>query len=184
MQINFDLRKEKTDLKKKWPNAFLLELDRIIEQCFLKPKLKKEHFITQDKIIVEFLKLLQSQKKFQPSTNNKINFSTLGTFDLETNKVGRIESISPQNKKIEYKDIFGSLHMRNFSDVVVFDIYSPEMEFYFEKQKRFYDAFNFKDTFHFLTHVPETAQLKEMVRLSTISGEQKIKLDIPMDYSK
>ena len=181
---DLELKKEKANLKKNWTNAFLLELDEILEKCFLKPKSKKEHFITQDKITIELLKLLQSQKKFQPTISIKSNLNSLGVFDLTENLIGKIKNIDLEKKEVEFLSIFSSIKKRSFLDVYFFDIFSPEMPFYFEKQKKFYDAFSYKDVFAFLTHDEKMKDKKEEnVRYSTVSGEQKVKITIPIDYN-
>jgi hypothetical protein len=183
METDNLLRQEKNELRKKWTNGFLLELDILIEKCFLKPKEKKEHFITQEKVTIELLKLLQSQKKFQPATSNQINLQLLAVFVINENKIGKIKCINVERQEVEYIDMFGLKEIRPFHELILFDIYSPELQLYFERQKRFYDSFSYKDVFGFLTYSYKKEEKKEIIRMSTPAGIQQIKLE-SIDYSK
>lgn len=178
-----ELRKEKNGLRKSWGSHFLNELDIIIEKCFLRPKEKKEHFITPDKISIELLKLLQSQKKFQPPTCSKINLKLLAIFSNEDNIIGKIKSIYFDIQEVEYFDMFCNIKKKSLSEVIIFDVYSPELQIYFEKQKRFYDSFSYKQVFGFLTEQTNKEEKNSPpIRMTTVSGVQQIKLGIHIDY--
>lgn len=181
---DLEMKKEKHEFRKSWTTSFLTELDLIIEKCFLRPKEKKEHFITPDKISIEFLKLLQSQKRFQPSPTTRFNLKLLAVFFTEESIVGKIKNINFETQEIEFFDMFFNVRKKNFSDLILFDIYSPELQIYFEKQKKFYDSFSYKDVFGFLTHVEKKEKTKEQTRITTVSGIQQIKLGIRIDYDK
>lgn len=180
-----EMRKEKNELRKNWSNHFLSELDVIIEKCFLRPKEKKEHFITSDKISIELLKLLQSQKKFRPSASSTINLKLLAAFSFDDNIIGRIKTIYFDTQEIEYFDMFCNIKKKSLSEIIIFDVYSPELQIYFEKQKKFYDSFSYKQVFIFLTGSVKEEEKKHVpIRITTTSGIQQVKLGIHIDYEK
>lgn len=178
-----DLKKEKSILKTSFTGYFLNDLQLIVEKCFLKSKTKKEHFITKEKIEIELLKLLQSQKKFQPSTSLKTNFKALGVFDVEDSLLGKIKNINFEKNEVEYIDIFCKEKKKSLTNLCFFDIYSLEMQIFFEKQKRFYDAFSYKEIFSFLTMGKKEEKKETPIRIVPVDNCHKIRLTIPMDYN-
>lgn len=177
------LKKEKTELKKKWSTKFLSDLDLILEKCFLKSKTKKEQFITQEKLEVELIKLLQSQKKF--TADKKFDTSILAVFDYEDNMVGKVKNIDFENKEVQFLNICGAIKVKNLNLICLFDIYSLESQVFYEKQKKFHDTFTYKDTFAFLTHEKTKIDIKEIVRFGVLcNGGERTKLTVPIDYDK
>ena len=55
----FFLNREKAQVKKEFSNKFLSDLGMILAKCFATTKKKKENFITQERLELDFLKLLQ-----------------------------------------------------------------------------------------------------------------------------
>lgn len=145
-------RSEKSVLKQMWSNSFLNELELILEKCFLKPKNKKEHFITREKLEVEIIKLLQTQKKFITKDGFKQVCAVQAAFDKIENAVAKILSIDFVAKTIQLSTIHNKNVTRHLDEVMFFDVYSLEFLVAFEKQKIMYD-FTYRDTFRFLTHV-------------------------------
>ena len=146
-----ELKKEKSELKKGFSNPFIDELESIVEKCFKSSKTKKEHFITREKVEIELLKLLQSQKKFKQSNSLKTNLKLIAVFDEEDNLIGRIKSIDFENQIVFFTDVFNKEKSKELATVSFFDVYSLEMQVFYERQKRYYDAVEYKKTFTFLT---------------------------------
>lgn len=149
---NMEIRKEKAILKKKWTNSFLNELEIILEKCFTKHKTKKEHFITKDKIELEIIKLLQSQKKYLDNDTFKQLLISQCVFCTKENAVARIVKIDFQKKEIEAYSIFEKYITRHFDEVIFFDVYSIQAIAIFEKQRVINDSFSYNYTHRFLTH--------------------------------
>lgn len=175
-----EVRKEKTQLKQIWSNPFLNELNLILEKCFLKPKSKKEHFITQEKLEVEIIKLLQSQKRFISKENFRTSLNTQAAFDKIENNVGKILNINLVERTVDIFTIHKKTLTRSFDNVNFFDIYSLEFLVAFEKQKIIHN-FTYKDTFRFLTH---SEKLAPIVHAERFCFENQNKLLIPINYNK
>jgi hypothetical protein len=143
--------KEKRNLKKQWSNRFLDELDIILEKCFLISKKKKEHFITKERIEIDLIRLLQSQKNFVPKKDIAHDLKNLALFDARENIIGRIKNFNMSQEKVEFEDMFLKIKIRDFNEVCFFDKYSMESVIFFDKQKQFFDGFTYRDTYRFLT---------------------------------
>jgi len=145
------LKKEKSELKKNFSNPFIEELETIVEKCFKPSKTKKEHFVTREKIEIELLKLLQSQRKFKTSNSLKNNLKAIAVFDEEDNLIGRITSIDFEKQIVNFIDVFNKEKSKDLVTVSFFDVYSLEMLIFYERQKKYYDSVEYKKTFTFLT---------------------------------
>lgn len=178
----YEARREKFSLKKIWSNPFLNELELILEKCFLKPKSKKEHFITKEKLEVELIKLLQTQKKFaQKESNFKGNLTAQACYDKIDNGVGKILNIDMVEKKVKLFTIHNKFVERDFDDVCFFDVYSMQLLPIFEQQKNFY-SFTYRETYRFLTHIEDKKE--ERPQQVNLRYQSKEKLCIPIDYGK
>jgi hypothetical protein len=176
----YQARREKSALKKVWSNNFLNELELILEKCFLKPKSKKEHFITKEKLEVEIIKLLQTQKKFLNKDNFRSSLSTQAAFDKIDNAVAKILSLELSTRTVKILTIHGKTLTRSFDDVTFFDVYSLQFLAIFEQQKIIYN-FTYRETFRFLTHIDKEKQAEPVSHFCFQSRE---KLVIPIDYGK
>lgn len=149
-------KREQSILKKEYTNTFVQKLEDILEKCFLKTKERKELFVSKERLTLDLLKLLQTQKRFKESPFIHNDLCNLGVFDHETNLVGRIETINVRTKQV----VFATLDLlknnkpyisKSFEKVDFFDIFSLKMQRYYEKQKLVYDCYSFKEVFELLT---------------------------------
>lgn len=145
-----ELLSQKSKLKESFSSSFLYDLNVILEKCFLMPKHKKEHFISQEKLEVDFIKLLQSHKKFSILKNIKEEIKELAIFDNEESIIGRILSINVAPQTVEFENMYNVVKQKNFTNVTFFNISTLECMAYFDKQKMVYDSFNYRDTYRFL----------------------------------
>lgn len=150
------MKREQTIIKRSFTNKFLFKLEEIIEKCFLKPKERKEGFVTKEKLTLELLYLLQAQKKFKDSELIHNELCSLAVFDLESNLIGRICSINLDDKTVEFLTLSSVRdnkpgEIKKFDKVDFFDAYSLKMEKYYALQKNIYDCFNHRQTFDLIT---------------------------------
>jgi hypothetical protein len=145
-----ELLQEKRKLKEAFSSSFLYDLDVIIEKFFLAPKKKKEHFITMEKLQVELIRLLQTQKKFTSLKDVKEDLKSLAVFDIEENIIGRIIKIDPFYQTVEFEDMNLNIKHKSFSDVTFFDFCSIQCISVFDKQKQVCDMFTYRDVYKFL----------------------------------
>lgn len=149
-------KREQSKIKKEYSSKFLQRLEDILEKCFLRSKERKELFVSKEKLTLELLQLLQSQKKFKDSSFIHNDLCCLAVFDHETNMLGRIESINLQAKTVSFlplcnlKNNSGCLS-KSFEKVDFFDTYSVKMGKYYMQQKAVYDCYNYKEAFELLT---------------------------------
>lgn len=140
---------EKRDLKKDFNPNFLFDLDVLLEKCFLMPKKKKEHFITKEKLEIEFIKLLLSLKRFSTLKEYAEDISALAIFDVKTKMIGKIICINNYNKTVEYQDCSKKTYIKPFEDVSFFDMNTVALQSYADMQLKFNDI-TFKETYRFL----------------------------------
>lgn len=160
---------EKRELKLSFTNLFFEELSLLLEKCFLLPKKKKEHFITKEKLEVEILRLLQSQKKFTSLKSVKEDLKSLFVYDNEKNIIGKILSIDLVNENVEYQTLFLDIQIKSFKQVSFFDMNTIQLVSAFDKQKLYSDLFTYKDTYRFLMSDKKTQPSK---KIKETSGEK------------
>jgi hypothetical protein len=185
-----DLKREKAELHSKYTNKFLGELAVIMDKCFLPNKNKKEQLISREKIEIELIKLLQSQKKFQVPTD--LNLTLLAVFDTDEMMCGRIKNINMETKEIEFVSITGHVKTKSMKVLSLFDVYTPSLQIMYERQRKFFDSFSYKDTFTFLTSTPTTTiypnlenSKQQTVRYGlTCDPKKRTVLTIPINYDK
>lgn len=148
--LSEDLLKEKRELKRNWTNKFLNELDILLEKCFLPQKKKKEQFLTHERLEIDFMRLLQSQKQYSNLKDTKKEIKSLAVYDLEENIIGRILKIDLINSEVEFENMHLISKTKNFDRLRFFDFNSLECAVLFDKQKLFCDKFTYRDTYRFL----------------------------------
>jgi len=150
------IKREQVNYKKDFSNSFLNKLEEWFDRCYLNDKDKKEFFVTKEKLTLELLKLLQTQKKFKDSELIQNQICSVAVFDRESNLIGKVISINLIDNTVNFITM-ASLNskeevvVKKLSEVDMFDPYSIKMETYYKVQKTYYDAFNYKDTFTLLT---------------------------------
>lgn len=152
-----EVAEEKRKLKESWSKRFINELDLIIEKCFASAKKKKEHFITREKIEIELIRLLQSQKRFKEK-NSAIDIKNLCVFDKEETILGRIISINLLENTVQFENLYKQIKLKSFKDLVFIDFTTLELVSYFDKQKLVHLFFTYKDTYNFIFSKPEIKQ--------------------------
>jgi|GEM_PF-5486715 len=141
---------EKYDLTKKWNNSFIYELNLLLEKCFLPYKNKKEHFINKETLEISFIRLLQSQKRFQKSDFIKDNLKNLAVFDNKKNIIARIDNIDFTNNQITIQDVFEEIYTTSLDNVEYFDFTTLALEKYFSKQNLKYKGTDYNYCYKFL----------------------------------
>lgn len=184
--MNEELLQEKRALKQKWSNSFISELELLLEKCFLMPKKKKEHFITKERLEVDIIKLLQTQKQFTTLKSVKEDLKTLAVFDKDENFIGRIYSIDVLNETVDYENMFLQRKIKSFDDLVFFNYNSIQTVAYFDKQKMFCDKFNYQDTYRFLMSTDRTNEKTKVkkVECTRYAFESVVPLTIKVNYHK
>ncbi len=182
-----ELKKEQRHYKTFFNSKFLTNLDLVLEKCFLPSKDKKEHFITKEKLTLDFLKLVQSQKKFKDTSSICENLNSMAVLDLETNLCGRILSIDFLKKEVEFITLYNlrehaKSQTKSFNLIEFFDPRSVQMQHYYTLQSIKYDCFNYIDTFSFLTGKLESidnfkCEQKKGTRISSLTGFSAMRLD-------
>lgn len=155
---------EKNNLRKEFSSSFLKKLDDWFKTCYMNDVEKKEFFVTKEKLSLELLKLLQSQKKFKDSELLQNQICSVAVFDPQTNLLGRVISFNLEEKTVEFitmpyaiqNDPTGKV-IKKLNEIELFDPFSLTMEIYYKKQKTYYDGFNYKDTFTMLTGIEKKA---------------------------
>lgn len=154
--ISLKIKKQQEIVKKDMKPNFVSQLREILDLCFMMPKSRKEHFITKDKLSLNILKLVQSQKKFKPSENvfNQIRY--LSAFDLERQLVGKIINIDLINCKVEFITLSDVINnqphtIKSFSEVHLFDYNSISMEYYYAQQKNYFGDISYLELYNFLS---------------------------------
>lgn len=152
------IKQEQSTIKKEFSGKFLSSLKELIEKCFLNPKQRKNDFITTEKLILEFLRLLQSQKKFKNSDIELEHASNLCVFDKIENQTGKLVHINFLHQVVEFYPAYTCLEhrpkeliKREFSFIDFFDPYSIKFCSYYEKQRQVHDNLSYEKTFAFLT---------------------------------
>lgn len=187
MEEQLELQKEKRDLKKVFSNNFLHELEIILEKCFLMPKKKKEHFITKERLEVDLIRLLQSQKNYTSLKEIKQDLKSLAVYDNKDNVIGRILKIDILNETVDFENMHLQLKYKSFDDLKFFDIHSLDCVAAFDKQKIFFDKFSYKDTYRFLMGQDKKDELK---KLNTPKPAERygftsiVPLSVKIDYGK
>lgn len=179
-----NLLKEKRDLKKGWSNKFLNELEILLEKCFLIPKKKKEHFITKERLEVDIIKLLQSQKSFGQIKDFKEEIKNMGAFDLKENVVARIVSLNILNQTVEIENIHLLRKIVSFDEVKFFNFKTLELVAFFDKQKIYCDKFTYKDTYRFLMAEEIDIKQNESKECVRYAFEKVTPLTVKVDYGK
>jgi len=151
----FFLSREKNEVKKTFSTKFLGELNNVLVKCFAPSKKKKENFITQERIELDILKLLQSQKRFRTGQSIHNELINLAVYDNIENIIARIVSVNHLTHTVTivslpYLRSTQKTKERHFNEIDFFDYTSIRFEHYFEKQKRFFDDISYKETFCFL----------------------------------
>lgn len=185
--MNEELLPEKRDLKKGWTTSFLNELDILLEKCFLMPKKKKEHFITKERLEVDIIRLLQSQKQFTSLKNVKEDLKALAVFDKADNFIGRIHRIDLLNETVEFENMYLQMKIKPFNELAFFNYYSIETVVYFDKQKLHCDKFTYKDTYRFLMSEDKkeaAEKLKQPEPCKRFAFERVVPLSIKVNYHK
>jgi len=154
-QLALQIKKEQEVIKKDIKPGVMAEMRSLFEKCFMMPKNKKEHFITKEKLQLEFLKILQHQKKFKPSENIFAQIKYLAVFDLTSNMIGRLLSIDFINQTATFKSHYGYSNDRppetkHFRDINLFDYNSIALEYFYKMQNNSYGDINYIDTYNFL----------------------------------
>ena len=153
------IRREKAQVRKEFNSKFLNDLGTILVKCFVPTKKKKEHFISQEKIELDLLKLLQSQKKFKNSDLIQSDLAVLAAYDNVENIICRIVGIDLMNQKISLMSMTNYRHNkiteRSFKEIELFDYTSIKLQYYFDKQKKFFDSISYKESFCFLNEKSE-----------------------------
>lgn len=180
------IKTEQRHYKTFFTSKILNSLKEILDQCFLSNKDKKEHLITREKLVLELLKLLQSQKKFKDTGAIQLDLISTSVLDKETQVCGRILSIDILNREVEFISLY---HLREkkksiikkFTDVEFFDPHAMAMDYYYRLQRSKHDTFSYADTFAFLTGIIENVhemKQKKVVNYACPSDNQlKIKID-------
>lgn len=151
-----ETKREQFKLKKEFSNAFIKKFDDLIDRCFLKQKDKLHHLISKEKLVLEMLQLLQSQKKFKDSILIHNEIASLAVFDIETSQLGKIININIHDKTVEYQTYDTMLNnkdnvIKKFDKIDFFDPYSVKMSAYWLQVKHYYDCYKYVDMFEFLT---------------------------------
>jgi len=150
-----DLKRDQSVFKRDFNTKFLIELEEILIKCFAPTKRKKEHFITKEKLTLDFLKLLQTQKRFKPCNSTHQQLLDMAIFDTVDNIIGKIVQINCQNRIVEiitlpiFRNKQNNVY-RSFSEVVFFDYYSIQMLEFYKQQHIYYQDYSYSDVFAFL----------------------------------
>lgn len=177
------LKQEQSFFKKEFNTKFLIELEEILTKCFAPTKRKKEHFITKEKLTLEFLKLLQTQKRFKSTDSMQQFLLDMAVFDVEENLIGKIIQVHFGDRMVEICTLPGIKNkktnvFKRFSEVVFFDFYSSQLEDFFKKQSIYYQDCTYRDIFAFLCHKDKKnceEKLKELTRYSLGRGVPMLK---------
>ena len=173
----FFLNREKVQVKKEFSTKFLGDLGMILAKCFATTKKKKENFITQERLELDFLKLLQNQKKFKNPVIVQEELVNLAAYDMVDNIIGRIININLLEKKVELVNLANlrrenKISVRSFNEVEFFDYTSMKFQIYFEKQQRFFDNITYKETYCFLG-----------TKEKFLTDEKAIKIEKPAQFT-
>lgn len=185
--MNEELLAEKRDLKKNWTNSFLNDLEIILEKCFLMPKKKKEHFITKERLEVDIVRLLQSQKQFTSLKNVKEDIKSLAVFDKTDSCIGRIHKIDLLNETVEFENMYLQMKIKPFNELAFFNYHSIEAVVYFDKQKLHCDKFSYKDTYRFLMSEDKKEAAAKLIKTEPckrFAFERVVPLSIKINYHK
>ena len=161
LDMQVSLKTEQREIRNGFQNKFLAELDLILEKCFMPYKDKKEHFISKEKLTVEFLKLLQSQKKFKSTECVQNQLCSLAAFDIEESLIGRIVTLDLTKRTVEFLT-FTTLRehqpnvIKGIEEVDFFDPNSLQMEIFYRRQRLKHDMYDYTMCYSFLTSKYET----------------------------
>lgn len=187
MEEQLELQKEKRDLKKVFSNIFLNDLEILLEKCFLMPKKKKEHFITKERLEVDIIRLLQSQKHYTSLKEIKQDLKSLAVYDNKENVIGRIIKIDLLNETVEFENMHLKMQTKSFNDIKFFDVHTLDCVAAFDKQKIYFDKFTYKDTYRFLMSEDKKDELKKDTTTKTAPRygfTSILPLNIKIDYGK
>lgn len=174
------IKELQNEIKKEFKPLFLNSFRKIIDKCFANAQKKKTDFITEEKLVLELLQLLQSQKKFKDSTKITDEILTFSIFDKIDNQTGKIVNIDCKQQIVEYipTSLFNKRKhsiKRSISFCDFFDPHSLQFVKYYQKQRQFYDNLSYEQTFLFLTQKFEDEhEIKEIKKYSLGRG-------IPLD---
>jgi hypothetical protein len=156
LDVQASLKAEQREIRNGFQNKFLADLDVVLEKCFMPYKDKKEHFISKERLTVDFLKLLQSQKKFKTTECIQNQLCSLAAFDIEESLIGRITTIDLTKKTVEFIT-FTTLRehtpnvIKGIEEVDFFDPNSLQMEVFYRRQRLKHDMYDFTACYSFLT---------------------------------
>lgn len=156
--LELQIKKEQEPLKKSLKPHIMSELRPIVENCFMMPKSKKENFITREKIVLDLLKVFQSQKRFKPSENIYSNVRYLAAYDNADHQIGKIVNLNLIDQTVEFFTHNEWLNKRacrvkSFNEVSLFDYNSMSMEVMFNEYRRNheYGSLSYLDMYNFLS---------------------------------
>lgn len=155
--IELQIKKDQGFLKEGLSPNFLMELNMLVKLAMMIPKDKKEQGVTEEQLKLELLKLFLKQKQFKGSERIMNNNQYLALFDKKTEEVGKIVTIDVMAKTFDYftyddKINNRPLQTKSWSEVLVFDYNSVQMDVIFESYKRGQQAqLSFLELYAFLS---------------------------------
>ena len=151
-----NIKREQVQVKKEFTSSFLNKIEDWFTRCYLNDKEKREFFVTKERLTLDLLKILQSQKKFKDSELIQNQVCSLAVFDKESNLLGKIVAFDLINNTVSYITMASvnnsePILLKKLNEIDLFDPHSLQMEVYYKMQKIHYDGFEYINTFNLIT---------------------------------